>query len=134
MKPVFRQRVNRATLLLFLFAVVGCKEVIVLNRTYQRIRITDFSIPVRTVLPPPKAYPNSMTIRVSGTISQPVTMHVDPLKSGQGSYPIRRDTLAAGTYTDKSFRSDFYSTSQTELVVTGAPGTTGSLTIEWFCQ
>ncbi len=75
-----------------------------------------------------------MTIRVSGTISQPITLHVDPLASSQGSYPIRRDTLAAGTYTDKSFRGDFYSTIETELVVTGAPGTTGALTIEWSCQ
>ncbi|SOD82795.1 hypothetical protein [Spirosoma fluviale] len=135
MKQIFQKYTLRAILFLLPPMLMCCREVTVLNRTSQRIHITDFSVPVRTVLPAPEPYPNSMTIRVSGTISQPVTMHVDPLTPSQGgSYPIRRDTLAAGTYMDKSFQGDFYSTYQTELVVTGAPGTTGALTIEWFCQ
>lgn len=75
-----------------------------------------------------------MTIRVSGTISRPVVVAVDLLTSGQGRQPVRRDTLVAGTYADKYVRGDFYSKEATELVVTGAPGTTGSLTIDWYAQ
>ncbi|WP_157816000.1 hypothetical protein [Spirosoma pollinicola] len=131
---MYRTLSKNALIALLLFLLIGCHDVTLLDRTYQQIRITDFSVPVRTVLPAPRDNPSSMTIRVSGTISHPVSLKVDPLGSSQGLYPIRRDSLAAGSYTNESFRGDFYSTEATELVVTGTPGTTGFLTIEWFCQ
>lgn len=133
MKLILRGR-SIAAVMWLLFAQVGCREFTTVDRPYQRVLINDFSAPLRTLLPARTKYPASLTIRVSGTISQPVTLAVDLLTSGQGRQSVRRDTLLAGTYADKYVGGDFYSKEATELVVTGAPGTTGSLTIEWYAQ
>lgn len=128
-------RYSGATItLLLLLALIGCRELTTIDRSYQRVLVNDFSAPLRTLLPAYDAQPNYLTIRVSGTINRPVMLAVDQLTSGQGRYRVRRDTLAAGTYTDKYFSGDYYSKDETELVVTGTPGATGSLTIEWYRQ
>ncbi len=132
MKQVHLNHAGAVTTLLLLFALTGCRELTTIDRSYQRVLINDFSAPIRTLLPPLDDYPNSMTLRVSGTISQPVTLSVDQLTSGQGRQRVRRDTLAAGTYTNRYFGGDYYSKEEAELVVTGTPGATGSLTIEWY--
>lgn len=118
--------------LLLLAVMVGCREFSTINRPYQRVLIADFSAPLRTLLPAIGYYPNSLTLRVTGTVSQPVTLAVDQLAADRKRYPVRRDTLAAGTYADKYLGGDHYSKESIELVVTAAPGTTGSLTIEWY--
>ncbi|AQG78835.1 hypothetical protein [Spirosoma montaniterrae] len=69
---------------------------------------------------------------MSGTISRPVALAVDQLAADQKRYPVRRDTLMAGTYTNKIFSGDYYGKDPTELIVTPTPGTTGSLTIERY--
>lgn len=117
---------------LLLLALVGCRELTTVDRPYQRVFIDNFSAPLRTVLPAVDYYPSTLTIRVSGDVSQPVILAVDQLASGQKRYPVRRDTLIAGTYTNQYFGGDHYSKEEVELVVTGTPGTTGSLTIEWY--
>jgi hypothetical protein len=119
---------------LLLYAMTGCREVVTSDRSYQRVLINNFSAPIRTILPPNDGIPSSLKLRISGTISQPVMLAVDLLNMGQGRSAIRRDTLAAGTYANKLLSSDFYSRTKTELIVTGKPGTTGSLTIEWSAQ
>lgn len=118
---------------LLLFALISCREMTIIDRPYQRVLINNFSAPVRTLLPARDDSPNSITIRVSGTISQPVTIVVNQLTT-TGRQFVRRDSLAAGTYTNTYFGGDYYSKEQTELVVTGAPGATGSLTINWYLQ
>lgn len=75
-----------------------------------------------------------MTLRASGTISQPVFVAVYYLEAGQPTHPALQDTLAAGTYTGWQMSQDFYSQEEIELQVTAAPGTTGSLILEWYCQ
>lgn len=141
MKQIHLNRLVAVAMSLVLFALPGCREFTTINRPYQRVLINDFSAPVRTLLPPYTDYPNSLanfpnslTLRVSGTISRPVTLAVDQLTPGQGRQRVRRDTLAAGTYTNKLFGGDYYSKDDTELTVTGTPGATGSLTIEWYRQ
>lgn len=103
------------------------------TRTSQRVLINNFSAPVRTRLLARRDFTASLTVRVSGTISQPVVLAVDQLDTDQKRYLVRRDTLAAGTYADKVFSGDFYGT-DAELLVTGGPGTTGSLIIDWSAQ
>ena len=132
MKRTFSGRAAAVSTLLLLFALTGCREVVTVDRLYQRVLINDFSAPVRTLLPPVGYQPYSITIRVSGTVSQPVLLAVDLLAPGRGRSRVRRDTLAAGTYTGKTFKGDYYSKEETELVVTGSPGASGSLTIEWY--
>ncbi len=122
----------RLAALPFVVALSGCSEVLVVDRPYQRVLINSFATPLRTLLPGRVTNPSKLTIRVSGTISQPVALAVDYLNPGGA--PVRRDTLAAGTYADKIFRGDFYSKEQVQLLVTGTPGTVGSLTIEWYAQ
>jgi hypothetical protein len=117
-----------------LCAVTGCREVITTDRSYQRVLINDFSAPIRTILPPYGGSPSSLKLRISGTISQPVMLAVDLLNTSQGRLFVRRDTLTAGTYANKLLSGDFYSSTETELIVTGKPGATGSLTIEWSAQ
>lgn len=119
------------TILLF-FALTNCREVFNADRPYQRVLVNDFSIPLKTLLPGRTTYPSKLTLRVNGSINKPVALAVNYLDSGRSS--VRRDTLAAGTYTDKTFRDDFYSKDQIELTVIGTPGTTGALTIEWYAQ
>lgn len=121
-----------ATLLLLSVFTGGCRELVTLDRPHQRVFVTDFSAPVRTLLPPIDHYPSSITLRVSGTVSQPVLLAVDVLAPGRGRSLARRDTLAAGTYANKTFRGDYYSKEEVELIITGTPGTSGSLTIDWY--
>lgn len=128
-------RLNRiAAVAMFLGALTGCREVTTINRPYQRVFIDDFSAPLRTLLPPHNGFINSLTLRVSGTISKPVILAVNYESTVGGRLSVRRDTLAAGTYTNKFFRGDYYSNEETELTVTGMPGATGSLIIEWYRQ
>lgn len=130
-------RLNHPVLVIMLLlhgSLIGCREFTTLNRPYQRVIINDFSVPFRTVLPPYDGTPSSLRLRVSGTISQSVILAVDQFDANQKQSPIRRDTLAAGTYTNKSFSGDYYSNRKTELVVTARPGATGSLTIDWSRQ
>ena len=124
---------NRTVTAGLLFALISCREITIIDRTYQRVLISNFSTPVRTLFPARDDSPNSITIRVSGTISQTTTLTVNQL-TATGWQFIRRDTLAAGTYANTYFGGDYYSKEQTELVVTGAPGATGSLSIEWYFQ
>lgn len=116
------------------FGLINCREVILLDRSYQRLSIDNFSAPLRSRLPNREKFPSSLTLRVNGTISQPVFVAVYYLQAGQPTYPAWQDTLAAGTFTDWQMRQDFYSREEVELQVTGAPATTGSLTLEWSCQ
>ncbi|GAB3755912.1 hypothetical protein [Spirosoma pomorum] len=116
------------------FGLISCKEVALLDRTYQRLSIDNFSAPLRSRLPNRENFPSSITLRASGTISKPVFVTVFYVQAGRPTYPALQDTLAAGTYTDWQIRQDFYSREEIELQVTGAPGTTGSLTLEWYCQ
>ncbi|KAA9347789.1 hypothetical protein [Larkinella humicola] len=120
--------------LVFLVALPGCRDVSLVDRPYQRLMIQDFSEPLRTVLPPYDGVPNSLTLRISGTISKPVLIAVDQFGGSQGRQAVRRDTLMAGTHTDTLLRGDYYSNQSTELTVTGATGTVGNLTIEWYRQ
>lgn len=129
MKLLFPGRAPAITLLLF--ALVGCREFTTIDRSYQRLLINDFSTPVRSLLPPPGGNPHSIRLRVSGTISQPVTLTVNQITLDRQRSTARRDTLVAGTYADRNFGGDFYGNTETELIVTGAPGTTGSLTVKW---
>lgn len=114
--------------------LTGCREVTLLDSTYQRLFIDNFSAPIHSRLSAREKYPSSMTLRVSGTISQPVFITVYYLEAGQLKYPALQDTLAAGDYTDRQMRRDFYSREEVELQVTGAPRATGSLSMEWSCQ
>ncbi|WP_461053788.1 hypothetical protein [Spirosoma arcticum] len=132
MKKAYFNRTVAAGLLLF--ALIGCREITTIDRPYQRVLINNFSTPIRTLLPARDDYPNSITIRVSGTVSQPVALVVNQLTATTGRQFVRRDTLVAGTYTNAYFGGDYYSKEQTELVVTGAPGATGSLSIDWYLQ
>ncbi len=132
MKSISLSRSSVVIPFLLLFALVSCREVTTIDRPYQRVLIDNFSVPLRTLLPAVDYQPNTLTIRISGTISRPVALTVDQLDSGQRRSAVRRDTLAAGTYTDRYFGSDYYSKGEVELVVTGTPGATGSLTIEWY--
>jgi hypothetical protein len=116
------------------FGLISCREVTLLERSYQRLTINNFSTPLRSRLPNREKYPSSLTLRASGTISQPVFLSVYYLDAGKPTYPALQDTLAASTYTDWQIRQDFYSREEIELQVTGAPGTTGSLALEWYCQ
>ena len=134
MKQVLLNGTGAVTALVLLFLLTGCRELTTVDRPYQRVLINDFSAPLRTLLPAIDSNPSSITLRVSGTVSRPIILAVDQLVSGQGRYPIRRDTLAAGTYTNKYFGGDYYSKEDTELMVTGTPGASGSLTIEWYRQ
>ena len=123
------------TALLSLSALVGCREITTIDKPYQRVLINNFSAPLRTLLPARNNfYPNRLTIQVNGTISKPVMLSVDQFGADQKRIRVRRDTLAAGTYTNKAFSDDFYSQDAVELLVTGAPGATGSLIIEWYAQ
>jgi hypothetical protein len=136
---VLNQRMKRPALtrlfaISLCFGLLSCREVTLLDRAYQRLSIDNFSAPLRSRLPNREKSPNSMTLRASGTISQPVFLAVYYLKAGQPTYPALQDTLAAGTYTGWQVRQDFYSREEVELQVTGAPGATGSLTLEWSCQ
>ncbi|GAB3910141.1 hypothetical protein GCM10028803_49360 [Larkinella knui] len=115
-----------------LFTLTGCRDLTVVDRPYQRLLINDFSGPLRTVLPPYDGTPNTLTLRISGTISQPVFFAVDQVAGDQKRYTVRRDTLLAGTYTNNRFSGDYYSNQLTELVITGTAGTTGNLTVEWY--
>ena len=121
-------------LALLLLTLTGCREFTTVDRPYQRVLINDFSAPLRTLLPAHDDYPNSIRLRVNGAISRPVVLTVNLLTVNQVRQFARRDTLAAGAYVDKDFGGDFYSKEETELVVTGAPGTTGSLSIDWYVQ
>ena len=126
-------RLNRTTVVtLLLSALMGCREVTIVNQSYQRVVINDFSAPLRTLLPSNNGIPNSLILRVSGTISQPVVLVVNNASTVGGKLSVRRDTLAAGSYTNKFFSGDYYSNEETELIVTGMSGTTGSLIIEWY--
>lgn len=132
MKQVHPKHAGAFTAWLLLFALTACRELTTVDRSYQRVWINDFSVPLRTLLPAFNGSPNSITLRISGTVSQPVTLVINQLTPGQGRQLARRDTLAAGTYTDRYAGGDYYSKEETELVVTGAPGATGSLTIDWY--
>lgn len=121
-----------AVLVAILFVLTSCRDLTVVDRPYQRLLINDFSGPLRTLLPPYDGTPNTLTLRISGTISQPVFFAVDQLAGDQKRSVIRRDTLMAGTYTNKRFSGDYYSNQLTELIITGSAGTTGSLTVEWY--
>lgn len=134
MKKAFCGSSLTAIYLLIISALFGCRDLTVLKRPYQRVLITDFSAPVRTSLPPYDGIPSSLTLRISGTISKPVILTVEQLEGSQGRYMIRRDTLMAGTYTDKEFRGDHYSSQPLELLVAGADSTVGNLTIDWYRQ
>lgn len=114
--------------------LAGCREVTLLDRSYQRLYIDNFSTPLYAHLPARQKYPNSMTLRISGTVNRPVTLAVYYLESGKPTFSALRDSLTAGTYTNRQLSQDFYSREEVELQVTGAPGTTGSLNIEWYCQ
>jgi hypothetical protein len=120
--------------LLFLFFLIGCREITTIDKAYQRVLIDNFSAPLRTLLSARDGNPNRLIIRVSGTISKPVMLAVDQLGTDQKPVRVRRDTLAAGTYINKGFGDDFYSNDPVELTVTGAPGATGSLTVEWYAN
>lgn len=120
--------------LLVLFSLTGCRDLTVVERSYQRLLISDFSAPLRTSLPPYEGTPTSLTLLINGTISKPVIITVDQLGGSQGRYAIRRDTLMAGTYTDQRFRGDHYSNQAIEMIVTGADSAVGNLTIEWYRQ
>lgn len=114
--------------------LAGCREVTLLDRSYQRLYIDNFSTPLQSRLPARQKYPNSMTLWVTGTVDRAVTLSVYYLEAGKPTYPVLRDSLNAGTYVDHQLSQDFYSRDEVELQVTGAPGTTGSLNIEWYCQ
>ena len=131
MKQAFLNGSGAVTLWVLLFAPTGCRELTTVDRSYQRVVVNDFSAPLRTLLPAFNGSPSSITLQISGTVSQPVTLVINQLVPGQGRQLVRRDTLAAGTYTDRYIGGDYYSREETELVVTGAPGATGSLTIDW---
>ncbi|GAB3281390.1 hypothetical protein GCM10027347_57010 [Larkinella harenae] len=113
---------------------MGCRDLTLIDRSYQRVIVQDFSAPLRTLLPPYEGTPYSLTLRISGTINGPVWLAVDQLEGNQGRYAIRRDTLKAGTYTGTSLTGDYYSNQATELLITGEAGTTGNLLIEWYRQ
>lgn len=113
---------------------MGCHDLTIMERPYQRLLISNFSAPLRTSLPPYNGLPTSLTLRISGTISKPVILTVDQLGDSQGRYMIRRDTLIAGTYTDKRLTGDHYSSQSVELTVTGTDSTAGNLIIEWYRQ
>ena len=129
-----RLNLTRLCAISLCFGLISCREVTLLDRSYQRLSIDNFSAPLRSRLPNREKFPSSLTLRASGTISQPVFVAVYYLEAGQPTYPALQDTLAAGTYTDWQMRQDFYSQEEIELQVTAAPGTTGSLTLEWYCQ
>ena len=132
MKHVHQSRISVVAVLLLSTLIGGCRELTIVERSYQRVLINDFSAPLRTLLPALNGSPSSITLRISGTVSQPVALVVNQLVPGQGRFPARRDTLAAGTYTDRYVGGDYYFKEETELVVTCAPGATGSLTIDWY--
>ncbi|MCY7357762.1 MAG: hypothetical protein LH609_09880 [Rudanella sp.] len=132
MKHLFQNRT--VTLLLFLSALASCRDITTIDKYYQRVLINNFSAPLRTLLPARNNNPNRLTLRVSGTISKPVMLAVDQFGSDLKRVRVRRDTLAAGTYTNKGFSDDFYSQDAVELLVTGMPGATGSLTIDWYAH
>lgn len=119
---------------LLLFFLIGCREITTIDKYYQRVSINNFSGVLRTLLPARNGNPNRLILQVSGTISKPVMLAVDQFGADQKRIRVRRDTLAAGTYTNKGFSDDFYSQDAVELLVTGAPGATGSLTIDWYAQ
>ena len=117
-----------------LLLLAGCREATISDIPYQRVLINDFSAPSLTKLPRFKGIPSSLRLRVDGSISHQVILSVDQLTNGSSREAVRRDTLAAGTYTNKYFGGDYYSSDELELIITSAPGTTGSLTIEWSRQ
>ncbi|MBD2703905.1 hypothetical protein IC229_24890 [Spirosoma sp. BT702] len=129
-----RSSLTRLYLISLGFWLVSCREVTLLDRSYQRLYIDNFTTPVRSRLAAREKYPSNMTLRITGTINRPVALSVYYLEAGQPRYPALQDTLAAGTYTDRQLSQDFYSREEVELQVTGFPGTTGSLTMEWYCQ
>lgn len=123
---------KRCVIGLFLL-LVGCKDLTLTDQSYQRVHIDNFSAPVRSLMPGRQSYPNAIRLRVNGTIDRPVVLSIYQL-SGQVRYPVLQDSLPAGTYVNRSLRQDFYSRDQVELLVSGSSITTGSLTIEWYCQ
>lgn len=127
-------QIRTLSALLLLSVSVGCREITTIDKPYQRVIVNNFSAPLRSLLPASDGRPNRLTIQVSGTISKPVMLAVDQFGSDQKRVRVRRDTLATGTYTNKAFGDDFYSNDRVELLVTGSPGATGSLTIEWYAQ
>lgn len=129
-RPIF----TRLCAISLCFGLINCREVTLLDRSYKRLSIDNFSAPLHSRLPNREKFPSSMTLRASGNISQPVFVAVYHLTAGLPTYPALQDTLAAGTHTDWQIRRDFYSQEEVELQVTAAPGTTGSLTLEWYCQ
>lgn len=114
--------------------LTSCREVALMDRSYQRLYIDKFSTTLRSRLPARQKSPSSMTLRTTGTVSQPVKLAVYYLGADLQRYPALQDSLTAGTYKDHQITQDFYSTEEVELRVISAPGTTGSLSIEWYCQ
>lgn len=127
MRKTFFGSALTALYTLFILALFSCRDLTLVERSYQRVLITDFSAPLRTSLPPYEGIPTSLTLRISGTISKPVILTVEQLGGSQGRYRIRRDTLLAGDYADKEFRGDHYGNEPLELLVTSADSTIGNL-------
>lgn len=127
----FTPSVHIISFAILLYTLIGCREATISNVPYQRILINNFSTPFRTTLLPLEDFPNTLKLRVDGSINQQVILAVDQLSNGANRQVVRRDTLAAGTYTNRYFSGDYYSKDNLELTITAAPGTTGALTIEW---
>jgi len=116
-----------------LFALSGCREVVIGNRSQQHVTISNFSAPAQTRLPYRTDYPSFLKLRVSGTVDKPVFLAVDQV-DGKMLYRALRDTLQAGTYNDWTAKQDYYGRGEAQLTVTGTPGTTGKLTVTWYTQ
>jgi len=116
-----------------LFALGGCREVVIGNRSQQHVTISNFSAPAQTRLPYRTDYPSFLKLRVSGTVDKPVFLAVDQV-DGKMLYRALRDTLQAGTYNDWTAKQDYYGLGEAQLTVTGTPGTTGKLTVTWYTQ
>lgn len=118
--------------LLLLIFLTGCEQIALTDRPYQTVAITDFSRPTRAYLSSVDKNVISLSIYVSGSISKPVALKIIQRSATMAEQEAKSIRLEPGTYKRRNFTGDFYASDALEMLVTGQPGTTGSLTIEWY--